>query len=108
MIRYALPASPAFPVEQKQKQGGGFTSTTGMHTNSWLTNDALSGLFREYKARSGSDLRVSEAARALIRRAVEATVNAVLAEIARGGRTRATADAIARAACNMDGLVLSF
>jgi hypothetical protein len=106
LIRYALPASPVFPVAQGGGGGGGSGAT-----NSWLTNDALSSLFREYKARGGNDLRVSEAARALIRRSLEANVNAVLKEAAKGKESRRiTADGIARAACKVaaDGMCLSF
>jgi histone H3/H4 len=94
-VRFGLDASSAFGPDNAQATllGGG--------TKPWLRDDAVDAIIREYRARSARDLRVSEAARGLIRTIVEANAEAVLRAAARskGAKRKAvTASAIARAA----------
>jgi hypothetical protein len=91
-IRFGLDASSAFGPDNAQATllGGG--------AKPWLRDDAVDAIIREYRARSARDLRVSEAARGLIRTIVEANAEAVLRAAARSKRKAVTASAIARAA----------
>ena len=67
IVRYPLDASSDFPVMM-----GGSSSR-------WLTDDALSAIIREYKARSGApDLRISEGAKAILRRIIELNLNGII------------------------------
>jgi hypothetical protein len=69
LSRAALPASDVW-------YGGGGRSGRGL--SSWLPEEALEELLREYRARSAPDLRVGEAARGLLRTVVEANAEAAL------------------------------
>ena len=81
MVRYALDVSPAF-AHPAEMLGGGIRS------RHWLTDDAIAAVMREYRARSASSdgLRVSEAARGMVRTVVEANVGAALSAVAKRAR----------------------
>jgi hypothetical protein len=50
----------------------------------WLTDEAVEAMLKEYRSRSAADLRVSEAARGLLRTVVESNAATALALAARG------------------------
>ena len=75
IVRYELPSSfPAF--------GGGGSSARAAPSRHLISEEAIAAILREYKARSGSDIRFSEGARKLIRRIVDANAVAALHETA--------------------------
>ena len=68
LVRFPMEASSEFPVNY-----GGGSSTR------WFTDDALSAILREYKARSGApELRISEGAKAIVRRIVEMNLDGIV------------------------------
>jgi len=81
VVRFALDSSPAFPVSQS-----GGASSAG-----WLSDDAVQAIVREYKARAGApDLRVSEGAKALIKRVLQSNLASVLRAASRGASSAAS------------------
>ena len=96
IVRFALDASPAFPLTS----GGGSSSSSGRgrllassskKSTKWLSDDALSAIIRECKARSAASARVSESAKGLIRVIVEANSASVLAAVRRKAAAAAAA-----------------
>ena len=82
VVRFGLDASDAFPTAALVGGGGG-----GIGGSGWLTEEAFASLVREYRSRAGApDLRVSEGARALVRRLVERNVDHVLRAAARASK----------------------
>ena len=79
VVRFGLNASDAFPT----------AALVGGQSHGWLTEDAFASLVREYRARAGApDLRVSEGARALVRRLVERNIDQLLLGAAKGSKAK--------------------
>ena len=93
VIRAAMQPSLAFPLDAHAQAGGGAA---------WgLPDEALTRVLREYRARSGRDVRVSEAARRYLGAYLVRNVDAVLraaARAAKGKAKRLTGAALERAA----------
>ncbi|GAX84524.1 hypothetical protein CEUSTIGMA_g11945.t1 [Chlamydomonas eustigma] len=89
VVRNALQMSPVFPIGMNNSgMSGGGISKSGSR---WLSEDGLDALLREYRSRAGAtDLRVSEAAKPLIRGLIEANVRGIVAASRRRSKPLAT------------------
>jgi histone H3/H4 len=105
IIRQELPASPVFPIQSHT--GGGARRGATAFSGPWLPDEALEELLREYRARSAPDLRVSEAAKGLIRTVVESNAEAAMRAAAkRAPKSRAVTAAHLRRAGDAMALII--